>query len=290
MLEGDITGCFDNISHDWLPKHVTMDTTILRKWLAAGYVGHGVTYPSHKGTPQGGVISPTLANMTLDGLEAAVLAAVPRRSRVNFIRYADDFIVTGKSKRILETMVRPAIERFLAERGLELSGEKTAITHVRDGFVFLGQHFRKHGRTLRITPAKEGVLALVRKLGDTIRRHVSAPMPALIRSLNRILRGWANYHRYVLASDAFSRVTSYLYHQLWRMLRRRLIRKYWRATGRKWVFSVWHRARRGARLCLVIRYWTQPGCGRSSRDVSWALKRAWLFQDAIVRHSLDYTR
>jgi len=244
-------------------KHITMDTAILRKWLTAGYVEHGITYPSHKGTPQGGVISPTLANMTLDGLEAVVRAAAPRRSRVNFIRYADDFIVTGKSRRILETMVRPAIEEFLAERGLELSSEKTAITHVRDGFVFLGQHFRKHGDTLHITPAKEGVLALVRKLGETIRRHVSVPMPALIRSVNRMLRGWANYHRYVLASDAFSRVTNYLYHQLWRMLRRRhpkkrrrwLVRKYWTATGRKWVFSVWHRTVRGVRLYQIVRLW-----------------------------------
>jgi len=240
-----------------------MDTAVLRKWLTAGYVEHGLTYPSHRGTPQGGVISPTLANMTLDGLEAAVRAAAPRRSRVNLIRYADDFIVTGKSRRILETMVRPAIEEFLAERGLELSREKTAITHVRDGFVFLGQHFRKHGDALRITPAKEGVLALVRKLGDAIRRHVSAPMPVLIRSVNHILRGWANYHRYVLASDAFSRVTNYLYHQLWRMLRRRhpkkrrrwLVRKYWTATGREWVFSVWQRTARGVRLYQIVRLW-----------------------------------
>ena len=263
VLEGDIAGCYDNISHQWMLEHIAMDTTILRKWLAAGYVEHGITYPSHKGTPQGGVISPTLANMTLDGLEAVVRAAAPRRSRVNFIRYADDFIVTGKSRRILETMVRPAIEEFLAERGLELSSEKTAITHVRDGFVFLGQHFRKHGDTLHITPAKEGVLALVRKLGETIRRHVSVPMPALIRSVNRMLRGWANYHRYVLASDAFSRVTNYLYHQLWRMLHRRhpkkrrrwLVRKYWTATGRKWVFSVWHRTTRGVKLYQIVKLW-----------------------------------
>ena len=98
-----------------------MDKTVLRKWLEAGYVEKGITYPSRKGTPQGGIVSPTLANMTLDGLEEAIRSAVPRRSRVNFVRYADDFILTGKSRRLLEEQVKPLVERFLAERGLMLS-------------------------------------------------------------------------------------------------------------------------------------------------------------------------
>ena len=83
--------------------------------------------------------------MTLDGLERVIRKAVPRRSRVNFVRYADDFIVTGKSRRLLEEKVRPRIEEFLAERGLSLSPEKTAITHITDGFTFLGQTYRKTG-------------------------------------------------------------------------------------------------------------------------------------------------
>jgi RNA-directed DNA polymerase len=90
VLEGDIKGCFDNISHKWILKNIPMDKVILKKWLKAGYVENGITYPNRKGTPQGGIISPTLANMTLDGLEEAVKSAVPWRSRVNFIRYADD--------------------------------------------------------------------------------------------------------------------------------------------------------------------------------------------------------
>ena len=102
---------------------------------------NGITYPTHKGTPQGGVISPTLANMTLDGLERAVRNAVPRLgSRVNFIRYADDFIITGKSKHLLVEHVLPVVKQFLAERGLTLSEEKTKFTYIRDGFTFLGQN------------------------------------------------------------------------------------------------------------------------------------------------------
>ena len=102
VLEADIAGCFDNISSEWMLENIVMDKVVLSKWLTAGYVENGILYPSRKGAPQGGIISPTLSNMTLDGLEEVVRRAVPRRSRVNFIRYADDFIITGKSKGLLE--------------------------------------------------------------------------------------------------------------------------------------------------------------------------------------------
>jgi len=261
VLEGDITGCYDNIIHPWMLDHIAMDRVVLRKWLEAGYVEDGRWYPSRKGTPQGGIISPTLANMTLDGLERAVRDAVPRRSRVNFVRYADDFIITGKSKRLLEEHVKPAVEAFLAVRGLTLSAEKTAITHIRDGFTFLGQTFRKTGNVLRVTPAQEGVLALTRTVGALIRSHVSAPMPALVKKLSSVLRGWGNYHRHVVASDAFSRIDRYVRDQLWRMLRRRhpnksktwLFRQYWRNDGTRHWFGVTCQLKRGPRRYEVVR-------------------------------------
>ncbi|MEJ2750603.1 MAG: reverse transcriptase domain-containing protein, partial [Anaerolineae bacterium] len=261
ILEGDIRGCFDNISFQWMLDHIPLDREVLRKWLRAGYVENGINYPTRKGTPQGGIISPTLANMALDGMEQAVIRAVPRRSRVNLIRYADDFIVTGKSKRILETIVKPAIEEFLAKRGLTLSEEKTAITHIRDGFTFLGQSLRKHQKTLHITPAKEGVQLLVRKVGILTRKYKSAPIVVLIKKLNEVLRGWANYHRHVVASRAFGYFDTYVFGQLWRMLRRRhsnkskgwLIKRYWTASGRKWVFSIRKKSKSKLRLYQVVK-------------------------------------
>jgi RNA-directed DNA polymerase len=245
VLEADITGCFDNICHKWLLDNIPMDREVLRKWLEAGYMEDGILYPSHKGTPQGGIASPTLANMTLDGLERIIRSAVPRRCRVNFIRYADDFIVTGKSRRLLEQSIRPAIEKFLAERGLSLSPEKTTITHIKDGFTFLGQTYRKTGNVLHITPAKEGVLALKRKVGTVIRRHVSAPMPVLVKKLNEMLRGWGNYHRHVVAWETFVCVDKYVKEQLWRMVHRRhpkksgtwLHRHYWQVSGHERAFT-----------------------------------------------------
>jgi RNA-directed DNA polymerase len=262
ILEADIAGCFDNISMEWMLENIPMDKEILRKWLTAGYVENGITYPSRKGTPQGGIISPTLANMVLDGLEEVVRCAVPRRNRINFIRYADDFIITGKSKTLLEKKIKPAVEEFLIVRGLTLSKEKTLITHIRDGFTFLGQTFRKHGRKLHIKPATGGVLALREKVGTLIRKHVSAPMEALIKKLNQTLRGWANYHRHVVSSEAFSRIDTYVFEQLWRMLRNRhprkskkwLFAKYWTAGDRKHIFAVRTKTAKGLiKVYQVIR-------------------------------------
>jgi RNA-directed DNA polymerase len=242
-------------------ENIPIDKEILKKWLEAGYIENGRWYPTHKGTPQGGIISPTLANMTLDGLERAIREAGPRRSRVNFIRYADDFIITGKSRRLLVEVIQPAVERFLKERGLELSKEKTVITHIRNGFTFLGQTFCKQGGVLHIVPAKKGVLALRDKIGEHLRRSLSVPIEAVIKKLNDMLRGWALYHHHVVASQTFSRVDAYVYGQLWRFVRRRhqgksrkwLYRKYWSATGTPWVFSVRSKYKTKTFLLSVLR-------------------------------------
>ena len=262
VLEGDITGCYDNISQPWVLENIPLEKRILNQWLCAGYVEKGISYPTRKGTPQGGIISPILSNMTLDGLEQAVhLATIPRRSRVNFIRYADDFIITGKSKNLLVNNVLPTVEKFLSDRGLSLSPEKTKITYIKDGFEFLSQNFRKYGKVLRITPSKESVRSLIRKLGTIIRKHVSSRMEKLIKKLNPILRGWANYHRHVVSSEVFSRVDDYVYEQLWRMIHRRhpnkskgwLIKNYWTVSGKKWVFAVKSRYKGKTNICKVLR-------------------------------------
>ena len=260
ILEGDITGCFDNISTSWLTKNIPIDKKVLAQWLNAGYVENGFSFPTRKGTPQGGIISPTLANMTLDGLEQFIHASVPRRSRVNFIRYADDFI-TGKSKTILETNIIPAVKQFLSERGLQLSKEKTRITYIRHGFTFLGQAFRKHGNTLNITPSKEGVLALLRKVGTIIRKRVGASMVVMIKKLNEVLRGWAYYHLHVVSSEAFKYVDNYVYHQLWRMLRKRhsnkssnwIFNKYWTAGKTNSIFAVVVKLKNKSKIYEVIK-------------------------------------
>jgi RNA-directed DNA polymerase len=151
ILEGDIRGCFDNFRHGWLESDVPMDTKVLSGWLKAGYVESGKLFPTEAGTPQGGIASPTIANIALDGLETILTERFGstknsmNQLRVRLVRYADDFIITGTSKELLEREVKPCVEVFLAERGLELSQEKTKITHISEGFDFLGQNVRKYG-------------------------------------------------------------------------------------------------------------------------------------------------
>src|SRR4030095_12361716 len=149
VLEGDIKACFDRISHPWLLKNIPMDKRILRGWLQAGYWEKGQLFPTEFGTPQGGIISPVLANLTLDGMEQAIRSRIRlRRAQVNFIRYADDFIVTARTRETLEQIVEPTVVDFLSPRGLELSEQKTTITHIETGFNFLGQNVRKYKNKL----------------------------------------------------------------------------------------------------------------------------------------------
>jgi len=189
VLEGDIKSCFDRISHPWLLANIPMDASSLRRWLEAGYWEKGRLFPTREGTPQGGIISPLLANLTLDGMEKAIRRRIKtRRDQVNFIRYADDFIVTARTKATLEQMVKPAVVDFLAQRGLELSEQKTTITHIEAGFNFLGQNVRKYRNKLVIKPAKEGLKALVQKSRECIKGMLGQKAETLIKTLNPILR------------------------------------------------------------------------------------------------------
>lgn len=210
VLEGDIKACFDTISHDWLMTHIPLtDKHVLRQWLKAGYLEKGRLFPTDDGTPQGGIISPVLANMALDGLEKQIRAAFPkqlprgRQAKVNLVRYADDFIITGASKELLEAQVKPLVEKFLQERGLQLSPEKTLITPIDEGFDFLAQNHRKYNGKLLIKPAKRSIRKFIRHVRQVIKAHRHVTAGKLIVMLNPILRGWANYHRHVVSKEIF---------------------------------------------------------------------------------------
>lgn len=270
VLEGDIKGCFDNISHDWLINNIPLDKEILRKWLKAGFFESGRNFPTSEGTPQGGIISPTLANMTLDGLEAVLESKFGRkrsakafRNKVNLVRYADDFIITGDSKELLENEVKPLVEEFLTARGLELSSEKTRVTHINEGFDFLGQNVRKYNGKMIIKPSRKNVKAFMDKVRGAIKGDKAAKQINLIRKLNPIIRGWANYHKSVCAKETFNAVDF----EIWLLLRRWAKRRhpnkgyrwtkarYFRTVGNKnWVFSAYRGCRQndGEKLMLDL--------------------------------------
>lgn len=256
ILEGDIKGCFDHISHEWLLENIPMDTQILEKWLKCGYVETRKLFPTDEGAPQGGTISPTLMNMTLDGLERLLQERLPTRQKVNgrthfnklnFVRYADDFIITGESPEFLRDKVLPIVREFLAERGFQLSEEKTVITHIGDGFDFLGKNIRKYNGKLLIKPSKTSVKSFLEKVRSIIKDNKSTKQETLIRKLNPVIRGWVNNQRYVVSSKVFNRVDYEIYKCLWQWAKRRhkkkshkwIAQKYWHHIGsRQWTFSV----------------------------------------------------
>lgn len=254
VLEADIAGCFDNISHDWLLQNIPVDKRALNTWLKAGTVFNGVFQETTAGTPQGGIISPTLANMALNGLESELREYLKMTlgvrntilQKINVVRYADDFIITGKTSEILSSVVKPWIEQFLRERGLTLSEEKTRITHIDDGFDFLGWNFRKYAGKLLVKPSADNMKRFYQKIRETVRNNMTTEQVSLIHALNSKLRGWGKYHQHVVSKAIFYRMEHQIFQLLWRWARRRhpnkavtwVKRRYFHVVGnRSWVFA-----------------------------------------------------
>jgi RNA-directed DNA polymerase len=174
----------------------------------------------------GGVFSPVAANLALDGLERVLRERFPqlghgRSALVNMVRYADDFIVTGRTKELLEYEVKPLVTEFFKTRGLELSQEKTRITHIEEGFDFLGQNVRKYNGKLLIRPSRKNLRAFLDKVREIIKSNKQTKTGTLIEMLNPVIRGWAYYHRHVASSSTFSKVDSAIFECLWRWAHRR---------------------------------------------------------------------
>lgn len=256
ILEGDIKGCFDNISHKWLLENIPMDKRILKEFIKTGFVYKKKIFPNSKGAAQGGAISPILANMTLDGLEAEIFKKVnigkkgfQRKNnklyKIRYIRYADDFIVAAKTPEIL-IKIKEVIKEFMKERGLELSEEKTIITNIKQGFNFLGWNFKKYDNKLIIKPSNKNIDALTRKLSNIIKNNKTAKQENLIKQLNPVIIGWSNYNQKVCSRKVFEKLDYKLYKMLfsWALKRHRnkgkkwVINKYWKMDSKpKWSFE-----------------------------------------------------
>lgn len=248
IIEGDIRGCFDNISHEWLMKNIPIDKKVVKQFLCSGFVHENTLFPTESGVPQGGLVSPILANMTLDGL-GTILESKYKGRKVNYIRYADDFLITSDTRELAEEIIE-TVRLFLKERGLELSPEKTRITHINDGFEFLGWNFRKYRGILLIKPSQKAITNIIEKIRSILKMAKAWSQDKLISLLNPTIRGWTNYHRHIVATETFSKLDHILWDMLWTWAKRRHPKK-----GRKWVAN---------------RYW-QP-----------TLSRRWTFRDSKV--------
>lgn len=266
VLDADIKGCFDNINHDVLLQRLSKSHPSLgrecKAWLKAGVMDEDIFQTTESGTPQGGVISPLLANIALHGLEEAIKKAI---KGTHVIRYADDFVIIHES---LESIIKAkeVTRKWLSNVGLELRDDKTRITHTlnggkdyQTGFDFLGFNVRQYptprrrmNKTQRpyktfIKPSKKAVKGIIKRLGDIIRKNRTVSQRQLIEMLNPTIRGWANFHRIVVSSEIFSYIDHTLYLQLKRWAERRHPLKgkkevkdmYWHKVGKEnWVFGV----------------------------------------------------
>jgi RNA-directed DNA polymerase len=259
VLDADITGFFDHIAHQSILDSIQSfpKADLVESWLKAGFVDQGVYHPTIAGTPQGGVISPLLANIGLNGLEQFIKGSNPR---LGIIRYADDFLVTGQNQQQMEEVLT-LLKSWLKTRGLEINAQKTRIVHIDDGFDFLGFNLRHYNHKLLIKPQKEKVLQFCLKVGNIIKHMAAATQESLIKTLNPILRGFANYYRGVVSKDVFSYIRYRVWRYLWRWARRRhsnksatwVKQRYFHHPKRsEWTFACDTKNRQGEKSVLTL--------------------------------------
>lgn len=267
VLDADIEKCFDRINHEQLlaKLHAIQPITCLvRAWLKAGIVdGDEMLFPE-AGTPQGGVVSPLLANVALHGLESHLIKACPSMRKPSIIRYADDFVILHEDLEVLRAL-REQAETWLVGMGLRLKASKTHISHTLQatdgavGFDFLGFTVRQYpvgkyrtntfrgqpGYKTFIKPSRKAQKRHVAALRETVRNHQGQAQAALIGHLNPLIRGWSNYYRACVAAKVFTRMDTHLYYQLFQWATYRhayktdgwCYRHYWRRVKGRVVFS-----------------------------------------------------
>jgi RNA-directed DNA polymerase len=262
ILDADIEKWFDKINHTWLLENTHMETKVLKSWLKAGYLENSHFYDTKEGTPQGGIISPTLMNHTLNGLEeflektfkpgygiSSTEKKVRKSTCIKLVRYADDFIVTGRSKRQLER-VKHAINDFLAPRGLKISEEKTSIRHISEGFDFLGWNFRKYKNKLLCKISKQSIQNHCKEIKHLTKTTHQPDI--LIGKLNSKIIGWEKYH--CCCNDIW-KVWGSMNHYLYKCLMKWCLRRHSNKT-RKWIYlNYWKHKKSGK--TFVVNYKSQ---------------------------------
>ncbi|NEP03313.1 MAG: group II intron reverse transcriptase/maturase [Symploca sp. SIO2E9] len=270
VLDADIKGAFDNISHEVILKTIgdIPGRELIKQWLKAGYVESEIFHETQSGTPQGGIISPLLANIALDGIEKFLSQfkkrqgknKSPRAPKYGFVRYADDFIITAETKEDIEEII-PSVKELLKTRGLELNEDKTNSVHVEQGFNFLGFNVRHFQGSCIIKPQKEKVKLFLREIREWLKSNKHASPEAVIQYLNPRIRGWGNYYKHGVSSKVFSYVDHQIFQAIWKwsLSRHPNKGKKWVAgkyfitvNDRKWNFHATVEDRKGKRKNLIL--------------------------------------
>ncbi|WP_432097671.1 group II intron reverse transcriptase/maturase [Streptomyces sp. bgisy100] len=241
VLDADLSAAFDRINHDTLMAAIGdfPARELIRQWLKAGVMENGRFSPTEEGTPQGGVISPVLLNIALEGMEEAAGCRYRSMGKKQdpvaadgtpiLIRYADDFVVLCHSKaEALE--VKDRLNAWLEPRGLSFNEEKTQVVHMDTGFDFLGFNLRKYGNKMLVKPSKAAVRKIRERLRDEVMALRGANIAALISKLAPIIRGWSAYYRTVVSSVTFAALDTYVWKLTYKWAKRSHPKK-----SKKWV-------------------------------------------------------
>lgn len=225
IFEGDFKGCFDNLSHEHIMECISNfpSKEVIYKWLKAGYIDENVYNATDFGTPQGSVISPTLANIALHGMEKAIGVEYTysasggyllKPSSPGLVKFADDFVILCHSQEEATSMYEK-LAPYLSKRGLLLAQDKTRVTHINDGFDFLGFNLRKYkskdGMKLLIKPSKSSVKKAMKSIKDKFQKFRGSPIGPLIMELNPLIRGTGNYWSSVVAKKTYGKIDKYIF-------------------------------------------------------------------------------
>ncbi len=263
VLEGDITACFDEIDHTALLSRVRRRVGdkrvmgLVKAFLKAGILSEdGAMRDSNTGTPQGGILSPLLANVALSVLddhfagrwEDRVTRAKRRRhglANYRLVRYADDFVVMVSGTKAHAETVRDEVAEVLVPMGLRLSEEKTKIAHIDEGLDFLGWRIQRHQkrggnkRYVYTYPAKKALASIVDRVRTITRQGTNLSLSVLLLRLNPVLRGWTTYFRPGVSSRAFQYLRAYTWRRVIGWLRRKHPKATWKQLRRRYCPDGW---------------------------------------------------
>lgn len=287
VFEGDFAGCFDNLNHKHILEKIKSFPArkTIKRWLQSGYVDNQVFHATKKGSPQGGIISPLLANIALDGMEKevgihylkvnstrdGVVYRPPKKCTKAVILYADDFIIACQTKAEAESLHQELLP-YLNKRGITLATDKTRITHVTNGFLFLGLHIKQYKQDknkLLIKPSKDSIQKAKNKIKDTFQNAKGTPVSSLLTQLNPVIRGYAYYWRHVVSKKVFSSMDFFIWGRVVKYLKRLHPRKSW-----KWIVKQYfRRPHHGGRDKWILT------CPKTKHQI---FKMSWI---PIVRHT-----
>lgn len=300
IFEGDFKSCFDTLDHDYIMEQVRYfpASKTISRWLKAGYLDDNVFYKSDSGTPQGGIISPLLANIALHGMEEALNIKYTRyrrkdgsytynnRSKYVMVRYADDFVILCKTKEDA-CKVPKLLNSYLKKRGLTLAEDKTRITHIDNGFDFLGinikSYFSRNRKVVLTKPSKSSIISFKDKARRIFIKAYGGDIESFIDSLNNLIIGTAYYWRMTAAKRTFEKMDWFIIHRIIRLLKRLYPKK-----SHKWIKGKHFKPCRDKTIKDKYLF-TNPETGNQLKRMNWIhIKYAWCIKYKATPYKSEF--